>query len=323
MFLQKGYLLLFLLLPPLFLFLWRRYHKGMDDFRLLIGPWRFSGLKDLYIFKWFFTSLLIVLYFVSIVLSLADIRFPDNPELEDVEGRDIIFCVDVSRSMNATDTGASRLELAAEAMAGVMEEEQSVRFGLVVFKGEATVYIPVTEDTYTLLDSLRYLGPGLLSSPGTNIQKGIDVSISAFPDSQDSRKQLILFTDGENLSGSLDGSDERLKQNRIEFTAVGVGTLNGSVIPLPGNNVVRDENGEPVISRLDEQSLRNLAEETAGSYRQLDQRGAVHGLVMEIASQKGVVYFKEKLGYRIFLIPAMIAVFFLYAIWGRSWKGVV
>ena len=317
---HEGFLVLLVLLVPMALFLWRRYKKGLNDFRLLVGPWRFDELRDAYIFRWFFTSLLIIVYFTAMVLALADIRFPDNPEMEEVPGRDIIFCVDVSRSMNAEDTGESRMGLAREAIAGIIESGHTVRFGIVAFKGTASVFVPVTEDLYTILDSLPYLGPGLLSSKGTNIRSGIEAAVSAFPEMQESRRQLILFTDGEALEGSLDGIDGLLKERRIEFTAVGVGTAGGGTIPAGNDGFVTDLHGDAVITRLDEASLRSAAEAAGGTYRQLDGRGAVHGLVLELASEKGVVYLREKLGFRIFLIPALIAMLLLHIIWSSPWK---
>ncbi|MBN2510166.1 MAG: VWA domain-containing protein [Spirochaetales bacterium] len=317
---RQSLLALFILLAPLLLFLWRHYRKGLHDFRLLIGPWRFEQMKDAYIFRWFFSSLLLVIYFSAMIMALSDIRFSANPVAEDVSGRDVVFCVDVSRSMNAQDTGVSRMDLAREAITGIIESGHSMRFGLVVFKGTASVFVPVTEDLYTLIDSLSYLGPGLLSSTGTNIRAGVDTAVSAFPSMQESRRQLILFTDGEALEGSMDGVGMLLKERRIEFTAVGVGTINGATIPAGADAVVTGPDGQAVVSRLDDRSLRAAAAAAGGTYRQLDQHAAVHALVTEMSAQRGQVYARERLGYRLLLLPAFIAMALLYFIWGSAWK---
>ena len=192
--------LLVLFVPLLFLS-HRRYLTGRRDVTAAGGSWRASLLKDIFVVKWFFSTLGLVLFLAAVTLALAGLpgknrRVPFRPL-----GQDVVFVLDVSRSMTAADESPSRLGRAVSIIHGISEGLGEGRFGLVVFRGMGVKLFPLSEDRGGLFSLLGAVDPDVLSAPGTNIADGLETALGTFVEGSQTEQSIILFTDGEGLSG--------------------------------------------------------------------------------------------------------------------------
>ena len=139
-----------------------------------------------------------------------------------------------------------------------------MRIALVVFKGQAFRLIPLTEDRYVLETALRYVGPSVMTDPGSGLEDGIRQSLESFPSSAQTYRSILLFSDGEYHSGNPLAAAEEARAARIPVYVVAVGAEEGAVVRLPGGQVLSDSDGNPVISRPRIEELDRIAEITGG-----------------------------------------------------------
>ncbi len=190
-------------------------------------------------------------------------------------GIDVLIAVDVSRSMMARDIQPDRLRRAKLAVDDLVQRLGGDRVGLIAFAGTAFLQCPLTLDHAAFDRSLAALEPGIISAPGSNLASALDVAAKALESEAKNVKLLILFSDGEDLRGGALAAAERAAEDGILVFTVGVGTPAGELIPIadgPDGSFVKDESGRIVKSRLDEATLRKLAETTDGFYVPLGAR---------------------------------------------------
>ena len=263
---RPEFLKLLVILAPVLVIMLRAYFSGRKSLTATAGRWRPADFYELYTVKSFFSSLGMIVFIVFSILSLAGFPGKEIPVSYEPAGTDIIFAVDISESMKARDTAPSRLDAASRIIRSVCENTPGGRFGIVVFKGTGIKMIPSTEDVESIYSFLDFLGTGLLTSPGSNLQAGITTAVSAFPEAEERKKYIILITDGEALSGELDDVLADAAGQDISIYAVGAGTAAGAQIPAADGSSLTDSSGAVVISRLDEAGLRYIAETTGGRY---------------------------------------------------------
>ncbi len=210
---------------------------------------------------------------LCLVLVLMDFRAPEaNVEVEvDPRGVDLVVLLDVSNSMLATDVAPNRLERAKLGIADLAQESIRAgdRVGLVLFAGSQVVRSPLTVDHGFFLARLREAGPQEVSRGGTLIgdalRRGLDLFASGQERGVDRGQALLLLTDGEDQgSFPLEAAAAAAEQGVVVFT-VGIGDPAGAPITLPDASTLRYD-GEVVRSRLDEQTLRQIADLTRGAY---------------------------------------------------------
>jgi Ca-activated chloride channel homolog len=191
-------------------------------------------------------------------------------------GDDIVFAVDCSRSMLAPDVSPNRLERAKNAVVEFVRRHGRGRAGLVAFAGQAFLQCPLTFDYDAFEDALRALDDRTISVPGTDIGRALDEAFRAM-EKTDRRKLVVLLTDGEDLEGTGARTAEALAREGIVVYTVGVGTAAGAEILAVNDqgraDLVRDNKGEPVVSRLDESTLQAVAQATKGNYFPLGPLG--------------------------------------------------
>ncbi len=180
-------------------------------------------------------------------------------------GRDIMIVLDVSRSMLADDLKPSRLEHAKWLLRELIMATPGDRYGIVAFAGEAFLQCPLTADRNSLFLYLDELGPESVPVGGTHIERALREALAAFAAAEGGHRAVLLVTDGDELSGDSQGVVEELVRRRLPLFAVGLGDPAGSgLVPVPSadgkaRTLLRDRQGELVVSRLNEASLRSLA----------------------------------------------------------------
>ncbi|MFA5203754.1 MAG: VWA domain-containing protein [Lentisphaeria bacterium] len=181
--------------------------------------------------------------------------------------RDLLFAVDVSRSMLARDVPPSRLEHAKWFVREVARRSPGDRFGLIAFAGDAMLECPLTQDLNTLFQFLDTLDTRSAAVGGTNLAKALDTARRAFSGAEGGHRAVILLSDGEELEGQAAAETARFKESGVPLFVVGVGDpVNASMIQLGDGAFVRDAAGKMVATKLNEAGLRALAEATGGIY---------------------------------------------------------
>src|SRR5437763_2363802 len=220
------------------------------------------------------------LSFGFVLLSLAlGITALAKPRLgyiyEDVKrrGLDLLFAVDTSRSMLSNDVAPNRLERVKLAAQDLITELQGDRAGLIAFAGRAFLQAPLTIDYDAAVESINDLDTKTFPEGGTNISEAIALATQTFGKSAMGNRALIIFTDGEELSGDAVSGAKKAADAGVRIFTVGVGTAQGSLIPVEGKGeagFVKDAKGQVVKSKLDENRLREIAQATGGIYLHLE-----------------------------------------------------
>lgn len=257
-------------------------------------------------------NILLVLAVMGMGVALARPQWGEQAESSYLLGQDIVFLLDCSRSMLATDVNPSRLQRAKLAVLDFIQRQRRGRIGLVAFAGQAFLQCPLTFDYGAFQDSLRDIDAKTIPVPGTDVGRALDEGFRAL-DKSERQKLLVLITDGEDLEkGGVRVAEELAKKGAVVFT-IGVGTPTGAEIQIltaQGKpEWVRDTKGEVVHSRLDEPTLRAIALATHGAYYPLGAIGQGLGKVrldVENLSNQSVSGPARKLGVDRFYIPLAI-----------------
>lgn len=234
---------------------------------------------------------LFILSILFLVFSLGGpqwgVEFLPVPNLSG----NLIIAVDTSLSMAARDIKPSRIENSKLMLKSLIDKLSNFRIGIVAFSGTAHVQCPLTTD----MDALRYfisaVRTNMLPLPGTNISEAIMTS-AAILARHPGEKNLILLTDGEDHSKTLDSAIEYLNEHKIRTWTIGIGKPEGEVIPIldSNGNVIeykKDKSGKTVVTKLDEATLMKIAAKTQGEYiRYGDPESVSHELARSIKGEK-------------------------------------
>ena len=194
---------------------------------------------------------------------------------EDVKrkGLDLLFAVDTSRSMLSNDVQPNRLERVKLAAQDLVNQLQGDRVGVIAFAGRAFLQAPLTIDYEAALESINDLDTKTIPEGGTNISEAINLAIKTFGKSAAGNRALIIFTDGEELSGDAVKIAKSAADAGLKIFTIGVGTPQGSLIPITTDDgetaFVKDSSGQVVKSKLDEKRLGEIAKTAGGFYLQL------------------------------------------------------
>jgi len=208
------------------------------------------------------------------LLSLAQPRWGYTFEDVKRKGLDLLIAVDTSRSMLSNDVQPDRLERVKLAAQDLINELQGDRVGLIAFAGRAFLQAPLTIDYEAVMESINNLDAKTIPEGGTNISSAITFATQSFGKSATGNRALIIFTDGEELSGDAVKTAKTAADAGVRIFTIGVGTPQGSLIPITGENgetaFVKDSAGQVVKSKLDEKRLREIAQATDGFYLHLE-----------------------------------------------------
>src|ERR1700730_8230248 len=213
--------------------------------------------------------------FVFIALARPQVGF----EFQEThrKGLELLVAVDTSKSMLAQDVKPDRLTRAKLGVTDLLAKLNGDGVGLIAFAGSSFLQCPVTLDYDAFRESLDALDVNVIPRGGTDIASAIQEAEAAFKRRTASEKILILITDGEDLGGEAINAAQSAAKNGVKIFTVGVGSTTGELVPVPrengGTDFAKDENGKPVKSRLDETTLKQIAEATAGIYQPLGAQG--------------------------------------------------
>lgn len=268
---EKGYLYLLIIIPILvvvFLYLqfWKR--KKQREFGDLDLVKKLSPEKS--IFKPILKFVVLLLALVGLILGLVNPKIGTKMETVKREGIDIVFAVDLSKSMLAEDVAPSRLEKSKQLVSQIINQLGNDRIGIVAYAGNAFPVLPITTDYAVAKMFLQSMNTNMVSSVGTSLDEAIKLSSTYFDKNNKTSKLLIMISDGEDHSeGAADAAEEANKLG-IKIITIGVGTEKGGPIPIKQNGVVesfkRDQNNEVVITKLNQESLAEIAKATKGGY---------------------------------------------------------
>lgn len=270
-FAHPEYLWALLLIPfawVLFMFYswWRKNSiKRFGDFSAFnkLAP-RQSGWRRFIKFS------LITLSLASVVIALSNPRVGTSVEKINRRGLDLVFVVDVSLSMLTEDITPSRILNAKNIISKSLEKLGSDRVGIIAYAGEAYPMLPMTIDYNAASLALKGLEPEDFPSQGTRIERALEMADEYFPEEQQHSQILVVISDGEDHGSQWKESIQPLLDKGIQVFTIGVGTEKGGPIPLYYGGRLqgykKDNQGEVVISKLESETLRELAKVGGGEY---------------------------------------------------------
>lgn len=221
-------------------------------------------------------NILLLLTFVFAGLALARPQWGSVENANAFVGEDVVFVLDCSQSMTASDVLPSRMQRAKFAMLDFVRKQSHGRVGLVAFAGSAFLQCPLTFDAGAFEETLMSLDEKTIPIPGTDIGRALSEASRAM-DKNAKRKMVVLVTDGEDLEKSGITAAKRLATNGVVVFTIGVGTPTGKEIQTLNTagqmELLRDAKGEVIRSQLDEKTLREIASVTGGSYFPLGRLG--------------------------------------------------
>lgn len=271
--------------------------------------------------------ILLCIAFSCIVIGWANLQTSDKTEKVQRKGVDVVIALDISKSMLARDIQPDRLTRAKQLITRMIDKMQNDRVALVVFAGRSYLQVPLTVDYSAVKMMLQSVTPDIAPTQGTVIGDAIDMSLQSFSRKEKKYKSLIIISDGEDHDEhALEKAREAADQGVIVHT-VGIGSPQGTTLYDPDTKAVKlDENGNPVISKLNEDELRSIAAAGHGTYSLLNNTDEVAGKLMDELSgmeQKslGAVVFTDYTSYfQYFLIVGFAILIIEWLLPGASKK---
>ena len=202
---------------------------------------------------------------ILVILAAARPQFGSKLREQKSEGIEMMLAVDVSNSMLAEDFEPNRLERTKYAINKLFDGLEQDRVGVIVFAGDATVQLPITSDYRMAKAFAKRISPSMASVQGTSIGKALSLAEMSFSSGSGDSRVIILITDGEDHEGNVMQAAERAAEQGIRIFTIGIGTPEGAPIQI-GGEFIKDETGEMVVSKLNEEMLAKIADITGGAY---------------------------------------------------------
>ncbi len=223
----------------------------------------------------FFKFVLRTIFFALLLIAFLGPSFGDSKKEIKSVGKDIMICVDLSKSMDAFDIQPTRLEKVKFEMKRIVEAFSSDRLGVIIFSSEAFMQCPLTYDQNALNLFIETMNSSLVPSNGTDFGPPLRMALSKLenqegPSTQQKSKVIILISDGEDFGEQTNEIDKEIEEKNIKLFTLGVGTEKGSQI-MAGRGYKTDAHGIAVVSKLNSSELKSLASKTNGQYFEINE----------------------------------------------------
>ena len=265
------YLWLLLIIPILIIMKIMMWYVQRKKLSRIGNPTLLKELMpDVSRFRPWVKFLLLITALSSLILALARPQFGSKISQEKRNGIEAIIALDISNSMLAQDVQPSRLDKSKLMIENLINSFINDKIGLVVFAGEAYVQLPITSDYVSAKMFLSDITPNLISAQGTDIARAIRVSLSSFTQQKGVGKAIILITDGEDNEGGALEAVKEAKEKGVNVFILGVGDSKGAPIPLGNGEYLKDNHGQTVMTALNENMCKEIAQAGSGTYIHID-----------------------------------------------------
>lgn len=271
-----------------------------------------------------------------LILSMSNPQWGIRKENVEIKSTDIYLAMDISNSMLSEDIKPNRLERAKLWAESMIKNLASDRVGVILFAGNAFLQSPLTTDYGSATMFIRSASPDMISTQGTNLEDAINTALENFSDDQEAQRVLLILSDGEDNEESNSKAieaAEKAKEKNVALFTIGVGTVNGGLIPIPYSNNMenykRDETGKPILTKLNQAVLQYLAQVTKGKYYSIENGDAIIGAIKnELANMEKQriaerAYSEFESYFVYFLIPGLLLLMLEYLLsihWFRRFK---
>ena len=269
---EKSYFYLLLLIPVLALLfaytlLWKK--KKQKEFGATHLIKNLSPEKS--IFKPMLKIVVVLVALLFLIIALVNPKMGTKMDTVKRQGIDIVFAVDVSKSMLAVDIAPNRLEKSKQLVSQLINQLGSDKIGIIAYSGSAFPVLPMTSDYSVAKMFMQGMNPSMISSQGTMIDEAIQLASDKYFDKKDkTSKLLIILSDGEDHSEEAVDAAENAKSLGIRIVTIGIGTEKGGTIPLKslgqGSELQKDQDGNIVVTKRNEEVLTKIAKSTKGIY---------------------------------------------------------
>ena len=214
--------------------------------------------------------LFLILFILFSTIALVNPKIGTELKTVKREGVDIVFALDVSKSMLAEDIAPNRLEKAKRIVSEIINTLNNDRVGVIAYAATALPILPITDDYSTAKTFLQSLNTDMLSSQGTAIIQSISLAQKFYDDEDQTNRVLCILSDGEDHEVERQNLLELAERSGITIITIGLGSVKGAPIPIKENNIVKsykkDENGDVVVTKLNTQLLNTIANSSSGIY---------------------------------------------------------
>ncbi|TPN84061.1 vWA domain-containing protein [Aquimarina algicola] len=296
---EKIYFWLLLGIPVLIVLflgvlLWKKStQKKFADLTLLkkLSP-------DQSVFKSVLKIIIISLALSCFVIALVNPKVGTKLETVKREGVDVVFAIDVSKSMLAEDIAPNRLEKSKQLVTQIINNLASDRIGIIAYAASAFPQLPITTDYASGKMFLQAMNTDMLSSQGTAIYEAIELAKTYYNDEEQTNRVLFIVSDGEDHEGNIKEIAEEASKEGIKIFTIGVGSEKGGPIPIKRNGVTqsykKNSQGTTVITKLNPTTLQEIASEANGTYIEGRNTSKVIDEVTEILQNMDKKEFEAK-----------------------------
>lgn len=250
------------------------------------------------LFKSILKIVVLCLAIACFAIALVNPKIGTKLETVKRQGVDIVFAVDVSKSMLAEDVAPNRLEKSKQLVTQIINNLASDRVGIIAYAGKAFPQLPITTDYASAKMFLNNMNTDMLSSQGTAISEAIELAKTYFDDEEQTNRVLIIISDGEDHGEMASNIAEEASDEGIRIFTIGVGDVKGGPIPIKRNGILlnykKDNQGETVVTKLNEETLKDIADEANGAYINGNNTADVIKEIKEILNNMDKTEFEAK-----------------------------
>jgi Ca-activated chloride channel homolog len=327
-FLYPDYLWGFLLLPVLGIVLLLVAIRNRSTLAALIGGRARDDVVYILSVKSFVVTVLLSIALSSLVVALAGPQWGEVSVEDERRGLELVFLVDVSNSMLVSDVSPSRLGRSREVARAVVSRLPGLHHSVMVFKGSASVLVPMTDEPTAFELAMTYLSPALVTTPGTNIDEALTSAARAFPDGTPRRRAILMFSDGGHDNTVNTRVLESVRDTGIPVYTILTGTAAGGTVPTTDGDVLRNDLGEPIVTGATEDLMQRIASTTGGNYYRLSDANLVQRLVGDLEQFGGfrsAMLFRQVSvdRYHLFVLSAILLLTIMILVQNVRWRGIL